>query len=67
MIDPTDAFKWLAVDGRTETATDGADAQIDRLAKKYLGKDEYPFRQEGEQRIIVRIQPERVTASGLEG
>ena len=67
VIDPSDAFKWIAVDGRTELATDGADAQIDKLAKKYLGKDEYPFRQEGEERVTVRITPERVTASGLDG
>ena len=67
VIDPSDAYKWVAIDGRTELTTDGADPQIDKLAKKYLGKDEYPWRQEGEERVTVRIQPERVTASGLDG
>ena len=38
-----------------ELTTDGADAQIDRLAKKYLDADSYPFRKEGEQRVTVRI------------
>jgi PPOX class probable F420-dependent enzyme len=67
VIDPNDAYKWVAVDGKAELTTDGADPQIDKLAKKYLDKDEYPFRQEGEQRLTVRIQPEHVTASGLDG
>jgi PPOX class probable F420-dependent enzyme len=67
VVDPKDAYKWVAVDGKAELTTEGADPQIDKLAKKYLDKDEYPFRKEGEQRITVRIQPERVTASGLDG
>jgi PPOX class probable F420-dependent enzyme len=66
VIDPTDSFKWVAVDGRTEMTTEGADPQIDKLAKKYLDKDEYPFRNPEEQRVTVRIVPERVSASGLE-
>jgi PPOX class probable F420-dependent enzyme len=66
VIDPQDAYKWVAVDGKTELSTEGADPQIDKLAKKYLGKDEYPFRQEGEQRVTVRITPEHVSASGLD-
>lgn len=67
VIDPQDAYKWVAVDGKAELTTEGADPQIDKLAKKYLDKDEYPFRQEGEQRVTVRITPERVSASGLDG
>jgi PPOX class probable F420-dependent enzyme len=66
VIDPQDAYKWVAVDGKAELTTDGADPQIDKLAKKYLDKDEYPFRQEGEQRVTVRITPEHVSASGLD-
>lgn len=67
VVDPQNAYKWIAVDGKTEITADGADPQIDKLAKKYLGKDEYPFRQEGEQRVTVRIQPERVTMNGFDG
>jgi len=67
VVDPQNAYKWIAVDGKTEITTDGADPQIDKLAKKYLDKDEYPFRQEGEQRVTVRIQPERVTMNGFDG
>ncbi|MGZ8716319.1 MAG: PPOX class F420-dependent oxidoreductase [Gaiellaceae bacterium] len=66
VVDPQNAYKWIAVDGTVEITTDGADPQIDKLAKKYLGKDEYPFRQEGEQRVTVRIQPVRVTTNGFD-
>jgi PPOX class probable F420-dependent enzyme len=66
VVDPGDPYKWLAVDGRAELTTDGADPQIDKLAKKYLGVDDYPNRREGEQRAKVRIIPEHVTASGLD-
>src|SRR5947209_20604033 len=62
VIDPSDAYKWVAVDGRTEITTDGADPQIDKLAKKYIGKDEYPWRNPEEQRIKVKIQPVHVTS-----
>jgi hypothetical protein len=37
----------------------GAD-EIDRLAKKYMGQDRYPWRAPGEQRLIMIIEPERV-------
>jgi hypothetical protein len=47
-----------------EITEEGADAHIDSLAKKYLGKDKYPFRQPGEVRVIYKIRPERVHASG---
>ena len=43
-------------------AHDGADDHIDKLAKKYLGQDVYPFRQPGEQRLIFVIEPEQVSS-----
>jgi PPOX class probable F420-dependent enzyme len=67
MVDPNNAFKWVAVSGPAELTEEGADAQIDKLAKKYLGKDEYPWRNPEEQRVKVRITPEHITASGLDG
>jgi PPOX class probable F420-dependent enzyme len=65
VLDPNDAYRWVALDGDAELTTDGADAQIDRLAKKYLGKDEYPFRKPEEQRVTVRITPRRIDSSGF--
>ena len=67
VIDPQDGHKWVSVSGTAELSHEGADAQIDKLAKKYLGVDEYPYRKPEEQRVNVRITPEHVDSAGLDG
>ena len=67
VVDPNNAFKWVAVSGRAELTEEGADAQIDKLAKKYIGQDEYPWRSPTETRVKVLIEPERVDATGFDG
>jgi PPOX class probable F420-dependent enzyme len=66
VIDPQDAYKWVSVSGTAELVDEGADAHIDKLAKKYLDADSYPFRKPDEQRVIVRITPEKTDSSGFE-
>ncbi len=66
VVDPNDAYRWLAIDGRVELTEDGADAQIDKLAQKYLGQDTYPWRKPEQTRVLVRIHPEHVNAYGLD-
>ncbi len=47
--------------GRVVKVThDGAEDSIDRLAKKYIGQDRYPWRQPGEQRVLLLVEPEQV-------
>lgn len=54
-------YEYVEIRGRvTERTHDGADEDIDALAKKYLGVEEYPYRQPGEQRVIIAIEPEHV-------
>jgi PPOX class probable F420-dependent enzyme len=66
MVDPNNSYKWVAVSGPAKVTEEGADAQIDKLAKKYLGKDEYPWRNPEETRVKVLIDPEKVDASGFD-
>jgi PPOX class probable F420-dependent enzyme len=66
VVDPANSYRWVAVSGRGELTEEGADPQIDRLAKKYLDQDEYPFRDPAETRVKVVIKPEHVEATGLE-
>ena len=66
VLDPSDPYRWVAISGSTDVTTEGAQEQIDKLAKKYLGKDEYPWRKPDEQRINVRITPERIETTGLD-
>lgn len=58
-------YQYLEIRGRAAAPVrDGADEHIDSLAKKYMGVDEYPLRQPGEQRIIIRVEPEHVHVNG---
>lgn len=62
LIDPDNGYRYIEVRGRVaERVLSGADAHIDKLAKKYLGKDTYPFRKPGEVRVTYKILPEHVT------
>ncbi len=67
VVDPANAYRWLSISGRATLTEEGADAQIDRLAGKYLGEDAYPWRSADEQRVTVRIAVERIDAIGLDG
>jgi hypothetical protein len=65
LIDPDNPYRYLEVRGRVSQITqEGADALIDKMAKKYLDKDKYPFAQPGEQRVIYVIEPEKVSPHG---
>ena len=66
VVDPENTYRWVSVSGTAELTTDDADDQIDQLAKKYLGQDEYPWRKPEEQRVKVRIRPEHVDSYGFD-
>ncbi|ADL44049.1 PPOX class F420-dependent oxidoreductase [Micromonospora aurantiaca] len=57
VADKADDFRTLWIKGTVEFVTEGADEHIDRMAKKYLGQDTYPWRRPGEERVIVRVTP----------
>ena len=66
VVDPGDPYRWLSVSGTATLVDEGADDHIDRLAKKYIGADSYPFRQPGERRVTVRIAIEKIDSRGLD-
>jgi PPOX class probable F420-dependent enzyme len=53
-------LNYVEIRGRAAATTDGADEHINALSKKYIGQDEYPFRQPGEERIKFVIEPEHI-------
>jgi PPOX class probable F420-dependent enzyme len=63
VTDRADGYRWVAVAGSGKVTTESADEHIDRLARKYTGEPWQP--QPGEQRLLVRVRPERVSAYGL--
>jgi len=65
IVDPDNPYRYLEIRGRVVEITEqGADQHIDVLAKKYLGKDSYPFRNPKEVRVMYRIQAERASSMG---
>ncbi|GBE18866.1 pyridoxamine 5'-phosphate oxidase [archaeon BMS3Abin16] len=63
--DPDNPYRYLEVRGTVVDITEeGGDAHIDRLAKKYLGVETYPYRREGEVRVIYRIRPDKFSTYG---
>lgn len=56
-----DPYRQLAIRGRVVDITrEGAEANIDALAQRYLGTERYPWRSEGEHRILLKILPEKI-------
>ena len=55
-----DPYHFVEIRGTASGSTEGADEHIDALAKKYIGQDEYPYRQPGEQRIKFVIEPDHL-------
>ena len=53
-------YNYVEIRGNATGTTDGADEHIDALTKKYIGQDEYPFRQPGEVRVKFVIEPDHV-------
>ena len=64
VVDPHDAYKWVAASGTADMTTEGAAEHIDKLSRKYLGKD-YPWKREDEQRVIVRVHPVTIDSTGF--
>lgn len=65
IVDPDNPYRYLEVRGKVAEITEqGADAHIDKMAKKYLGQDKYPYRQGGEIRVIYKVRPEHTTTMG---
>lgn len=65
IVDPDNAYRYVQVRGTIKRATEeGASDHIDTLAKKYLGKDKYPWHQPGDVRVMYEIAPEKVQGMG---
>jgi PPOX class probable F420-dependent enzyme len=62
--DRANDYRTLWIKGTVELVTEGADEHIDRMAKKYLGQDTYPFRKPGEERVIVKVTPTQRLSQG---
>ena len=65
ILDPDNPYRYLEVRGRVADITEeGAEEHIDKMAKKYMGVDKYPYRRPGEVRVLYKIKPERTSHMG---
>ena len=65
LLDPENPYRYLEVRGRVvERTLEGADEHINKMARKYIGQDVYPYRQPGEVRVLYKIMPEMASSMG---
>jgi len=65
ILDPDNPYRYLQIMGTVDDITEeGADAHIDKMAKKYMGKDSYPFRNPQETRVVYKILPQKTQTMG---
>ena len=65
IVDPDNPYRYMEIRGKVAEITEqGADEHIDKMAKKYLDVDKYPYRQPGEVRVMYKIRPEHATTMG---
>lgn len=65
IVDPSNPGRYLEIRGRvTEIREDPDFAFINSMAKKYIGMDEYLWRQPGEERVVIVVAPEHTTQMG---
>lgn len=61
IFDQENPYRMVSIRGKVVgMTTNGADAHIDKLAKRYLGVDKYPLRDPAERRIILKIRADKI-------
>ncbi|NLX11501.1 MAG: PPOX class F420-dependent oxidoreductase [Chloroflexi bacterium] len=68
-IDPDNPYRWMEIRGRVDEVTEeGGVEHINFLSGKYTGNDDYyrqdPGQRQRETRVIYKITPTHVNASG---
>ena len=65
IMDPDNPYRYIQIRGQVKRVSEqGASEHVDSLAKKYLGKDKYPFAQPGEVRVLYKIEPQHISSNG---
>jgi len=61
IVDNKNPYNMVTIRGKViEQTTQDADKHADKMAKKYLGVDKYPFGMPGEKRILLKILPLKI-------
>ena len=61
IADHNNPYEMVTIRGKVIAQnTEGAIEHADKLAKKYMGLDKYPYHSPNEKRIILKIKPEKI-------
>jgi PPOX class probable F420-dependent enzyme len=62
ILDPNDPYRYIQIRGKVvEITTQGAREHIDKLAKKYTGRNKYTSGPANEIRVTFKILPEHIS------
>ena len=65
IVDPENPYVYLEIRGEVARIEEDRDlAFANSMAKKYLGLDEYPYHQPGDERVVVFVRPQHTTQMG---
>jgi PPOX class probable F420-dependent enzyme len=65
ILDPEDEYRYIEIRGELDEIEPDPDIDfISRMAKKYIGKDRYPWHRPGDVRVIMKIKPNDVSGMG---
>ncbi|MDG7001190.1 MAG: PPOX class F420-dependent oxidoreductase [Nitrososphaerota archaeon] len=66
VTDQANPYSMISIRGKVVEQIAGKEAEehIDKLAKKYLGQDKYPYRQPNEKRLLLKIEPTSIAGWG---
>ncbi|HEY7537772.1 MAG TPA: PPOX class F420-dependent oxidoreductase [Gaiellaceae bacterium] len=65
VMDRDNPYRHVRISGRAELTTEGGEEHIDKMSQKYVGEASYPWRAAGDERVLIRIKPERVATYGF--
>jgi PPOX class probable F420-dependent enzyme len=66
VFDSENPYRHVRISGRAKLVDEGAEEHIDKMARKYVGEDTYPWRAPGDRRVLLLIKPERVADYNLD-
>ena len=65
LVDPDNPYRYLEIRGKVdEISVEGAEKHIDKMAKKYIDQDIYPWAKPGEQRVLLKVTPDKFSTMG---
>ncbi len=65
LVDPENPYRYLEVRGEVDHIEEDPENDfINAMAKKYMGVDEYPLHQPGDERVVVYVRPRHTTQMG---